>query len=318
MACKVKSKEATRIDEEIYAHFADIVEHRSFRDAISNAAKQLSKGSIMEKRVYGSSFSLRMKRNMFGLYTIEVALNHRRCRFLLDSGAQISGIRAYKAKELALPKTDGSLTVGSIGGTKKELFGCMVESLHLGGIEYLQRALVVLSDKDFALRFAGMDMLGFDGILGWDILSQLDFELDDIAKRFKVIDNHWKLPNPNMLLGGFPCLIMQYEDQSYGLFGFDSGSKHSWFGEAAMRKHCRLEARQKVLGMGVHGLEKLDMSIAKSCRLYLDKASLELKHIMSGPVQIFPNFVFDGVLGNEIFAGRRIRFINSRCMVLLA
>ncbi|WP_259335078.1 hypothetical protein [Amedibacillus dolichus] len=30
MACKVKSKEATRIDKETYAHFADIVEHGAF------------------------------------------------------------------------------------------------------------------------------------------------------------------------------------------------------------------------------------------------------------------------------------------------
>ena len=37
--------------------------------------------------------------------------------------------------------------------------------------------------------------------IGWDILHQLDFEIDDIAKKFKVIQNRFRIPHPNMIKG---------------------------------------------------------------------------------------------------------------------
>ena len=39
---------------------------------------------------------------------------------------------------------------------------------------------------------------------------------------------------------------------------------------------------------------------------------------ISAFVEIFPGHPYDGIFGNEIFAGRRIRFVNSRNMLLLA
>ena len=53
------------------------------------------------------------------------------------------------------------------------------------------------------------------------------------------------------------------------------------------------------------------------------KSSVKLSHINmyhceSPASNIFPGHPYDGIFGNEIFAGRRIRFVNSRNMLLLA
>ncbi|EFP61975.1 hypothetical protein HMPREF0983_01476 [Erysipelotrichaceae bacterium 3_1_53] len=72
------------------------------------------------------------------------------------------------------------------------------------------------------------------------------------------------------------------------------------------------------MGFGVHGLEKMDLKIVKEWTLFVDKAEITLKDTMTGRVDLFEHFTFDGVFGNEIFKRRRIRIINSAGMVLLA
>ncbi|MFR2885361.1 MAG: retroviral-like aspartic protease family protein [Merdibacter sp.] len=50
-----------------------------------------------------SGIALSMRRNLFSLYEVDVRVNGRAMRFIIDTGAQISGIRAHAARTLALP-----------------------------------------------------------------------------------------------------------------------------------------------------------------------------------------------------------------------
>ena len=180
-------------------------------------------------------------------------------------------------------------------------------------------AMIALDSSDFSLRFGNIDLFGFDGILGWDILHQLDFELDDVAKQFIVLKNRFRIPYPNMLKGSFPCFLVKRADQEISLFGFDSGSRGSWIGDQAIQEHALTVVHEgSAMGFGVHGLERMDLKIIKQWTLYLDKAEITLKDTMTGRVRLFDDFAFDGVFGNEIFRKRRIRILNSANMVLLA
>ena len=41
--------------------------------------------------------------------------------------------------------------------------------MQFGGIAYRNKAMIVLSQDAFSLRFGNIDMLSFDGLLGWDV-----------------------------------------------------------------------------------------------------------------------------------------------------
>lgn len=85
-----------------------------------------------------------------------------------------------------------------------------------------------------------------------------------------------------------------------------------------MRKHGWEEEQEvKGLGFGVHGMESMQMKMFKNVEVYVDRAKIRLTHTISGPVDMFDRFTFDGVFGNEVFKGRRIRFVNSKSMILL-
>ena len=259
-----------------------------------------------------------MKRNLFGLLVVPVYINHCLCHFILDTGAQISTIRQKTLDKLGLKKKNQTIEVGSIGGKQKHLDSIVIDDMQIGGIAYRNKAMIVLSQDAFSLRFGNIDMLSFDGLLGWDVLSTLDFELDDIAHECKVLKNRFRFPNPNMIPGDFPFLLVKDEKGKVLTFGFDSGSKRSWLGEDSMRKHGWEEEQEvKGLGFGVHGMESMQMKMFKNVEVYVDRAKIRLTHTISGPVDMFDRFTFDGVFGNEVFKGRRIRFVNSKSMILL-
>ena len=296
-----------------------MVTRGNFMDALNQARTTIHGHAAVETYRYQDQFSLPMKRNVFGLLTIPVYVNHVRCTFILDTGAQISGIKESKLQALQLKETGHGLSIGSVGGKEKEMKGICADSFQFGAIEYKNLPMIALGEKDFSLRFGNIDLFTFDGILGWDILSTIDFEMDDIAKQFKVLKNRFRLDHPNMIMGSFPCFLTKTPEGQISIYGFDSGSRISWMGEHTIEKFgYKVKEEGTTLGFGVHGMEQLDMKILSSIDLYLYKAHIHLQDIGTGRVQLFQNFVFDGVLGNEIFKGRRIRFVNSKEMVLIA
>lgn len=317
--CSTKSKEVCIIQKEEYQAIYHDVAKGNFLTALKQARETIHGDIAVEEYRYQTQFTLPMKRNIFGLLTIPVYINHVRCTFIIDTGAQISGIKESKASQLGLKKTGHSLSIGSVGGKEKEMAGIFADSFQFGAMEYRNFPMIALKETDFSLRFGSIDLFQFDGILGWDILSTIDFEMDDVAKQFKVMKNRFRLDDPNMIMGSFPCLITKTPQGQVGIYGFDSGSKNSWIGEGAISKFCyHVKEEGTTMGFGVHGMEQLEMKILSEIDLYLDRAHIHLQDTGTGRVQLFQNFTFDGVLGNEIFKGRRMRFVNSKCTVLIA
>lgn len=317
--CVTTTKEETIIEKAQRDHIIEQYAHGSFLTALQQARESVNGDHAVEMDRYQDEFTLKMKRNVFGLLTIPVYINHVLCTFIIDTGAQISGMKESKIKELQLKQTGKTLSIGSVGGKEKAMQGYRADSLQFGAIEYHNFPMIALKEQDFSLRFGKIDLFTFDGILGWDILSTIDFELDDIAKQMKVLKNRFRFDHPNMVMGSFPFFIMKTPEDEIGIFGFDSGSRISWLGEHAIDKfQYHIADEGTTLGFGVHGLEELDVKVLSSVDLYLYKAHIHLKDVGTGRVQLFPEFCFDGVLGNEIFKGRRIRFVNSKAMVLIA
>lgn len=317
--CTTKTVNQCRITEEERRIAKDRICDGSFYRALAHARTTINGEQEVERHQYQDTFTLPMKRNMFGLLTIPVYVNHIRCTFILDTGAQISGIKENCISKLQLKATGKTLSIGSVGGKERDMIGIRADSFQFGAIEYRNFPMIALKEKEFSMKFGNYDLFHFDGILGWDVLSTLDFEMDDIAKQFKILKNKFRFPYPNMVMGSFPCFLVKTKDDRLGIYGFDSGSKNSWIGEQAIDTFAyTIKEEGTSFGFGVHGLEQLDMKIISDVELYLDRAHIHLKDTGTGRVHLFQEFQFDGVLGNEIFKGRRIRFVNSKAMVLIA
>lgn len=318
--CKTSTHMDTIIhDEQDIALRADI-EQKLQHSRVQDAHEQLlGKASNATMKWNKEAFQLPLRHNVFGLFLVPIQIHSRTYWFILDTGAQISGIRKHIVDQYHLEKQAGSLPVGSVGGTQKALPGYCLHALHIGNICFQNLPVLGLDAQDFSLRFGGIDLISFDGILGWDILSQLDFEIDDVAKQFKVLKNRYSFTYPNMIRASFPIFLMKDKNNRTLLMGFDSGSKQSWMNEPLCQTlGYRFSPAFEAMGFGVHGLEQMEIKMVKEMELYVYKAKISMKNIRTGRTNIFPNLEFSGILGNEIFRNRRIRILNSQAMILLA
>ena len=241
-----------------------------------------------------AEFALSMRRNLFSLYEVDVRVNGQAMRFIIDTGAQISGIRAHAARALALPALKSGMEVGSVGSTREQRPAVRCDSLQLGGMCWENQPLIVLDQQQFSVRLLNVDL------------------------QMKVQKNRFRLDRPNLIPCSFPTLLLRETDGSVSLFGIDTGARQGWLGEGYIRcRGLQVLNSMRVVGFGVHGREEFETQIAKSVTLHLDRARITMEGCMSALVDILPDITYDGVLGNEVFAGRRIRFVNSAGMVLL-
>jgi len=274
----------------------------------------LQKKSAIVKHT--NNFTLKIEKNMFHLYLIPVVIHNRTYHFVIDTGAQISGIMDQHKELIKTYKVDMEIGIKSATGTQKKLQSICLDKMFVGSLEILNHNMVVLNGMDFKLPIIHKNVVHFDGILGWDILSQIDFEIDDISNRFSMIENKEEFTHINLLEAKFPTVLCKGMDGHISMFGIDSGAEIGWLNSSYCKKRNLSFAKEtNGMTMGVHGIEKTKMQTIKKCELYLYKSYINMENVRIGETKVFANLALDGILGNEIFKNRRIQFINSKGIV---
>ena len=80
-----------------------------------------------------SNFTIKIKRNLFGIYTLPLFYNHRYYEFIIDTGASISGIIRKNLKDEHL-KSCGELPIQSAGGNIKNVQVFNLDSIFIGSL----------------------------------------------------------------------------------------------------------------------------------------------------------------------------------------
>ncbi|MFV0381919.1 MAG: retropepsin-like aspartic protease [Breznakia sp.] len=264
-------------------------------------------------RKHKTSFAVPIKRSIVGLYTCEVVINTQTFRFLLDTGAQISGMLSSGIQALQLVSLKRNIQMGSVGGAQQatQLFLC--DKLTIGDMDVLKQPLLELDHKHFSLPYLNVSIMNFDGILGWDILRHLDFEIDDKNRMFRILDDDITFPYKNFLSLSFPVVIVQDGQNNVQAFGFDSGAKDTWVAKNYIQNSdAKIIRNVEALGMGVLGVERLAMQQINEVTLYLHYAKLVFRELFSGRVDMLKNISLCGVLGNRMFRNRSIQVYNSK------
>lgn len=289
---------------------ASSMHHAKLEEVYKNLADG---GPAHEKRLYLPEFSVPLRKNLFGLYLINVSVNDIEKSFLLDTGAQVSAVTEKCAEECGCESNQGVMQIESFAGSAKELSAAVVKKLRVGALELVNQPMVLSSLQDISPTLFGISLTGIEGILGWDILSQLDFEIDDANRTFNVIQYQGEVSSCNMISGMFPTLVVLNGKKEYALAGFDSGAKTSWISEHIIDddKIKKVDDGEAIV-LGVHGLETTHLSLVDEVRFKFHQSNLVFENIITGRTNIFKDLEFDAVFGNEIIRKRKIRFINTQ------
>lgn len=293
---------------------------QDIHEKVAKAAEEMHfSKEVMENnrnmQFHTDTFTIKLERNAFGLYFVPITIHDKTYRFIIDTGAQISAILSSSSALQDAQKQD-AIAVKSAGGVIKKLNSVKVNQLFLGSIEVKYHTFVVLNKQDFTLHFMKDAIMDFDGLIGWDILSCFDFEMDCQNGYFSKIVSKEYFTYCNLMSTIFPVVIAYDDHNMAAVFGIDSGAKVSWINENYARKaNLQIVKTKRFLNMGVHGLEKMQSALVKECALSFYDCRIVLSNLRSGQTQVFANLHLDGIFGNEIFEKKRIQFLNSKGIV---
>lgn len=313
-SCKVTSKTGGYITNMEYQECIQVLKHSDFHHTLKQLYYNLQRSDLSMLMWQERSCELPMKRNLFRLLEIKGRIQGQEVIFLIDTGAQISAFRRSRFEKLHMEAVQ-SLEVASFGGGKEQLSVTIAESVEIGCVKVCNLPMIILDETNFSMKIAGFDLMRFDAILGWDVLSRIDFELDDIQHVFRIVENTYRFKYPNAVKGSFPMMLGRRANEVVRL-GIDTGSYYSWISKEYMEAHEMESETVETLAYGVHGKEAVVTGQARQFDVLLDRGYIVLKDMIQGPCELFQGFHYDAILGNEIFKGRRIRFLNSASMVL--
>lgn len=313
--CRVKQIE----EKQVY----NTKEVQELYKQVFSASNDMDFSSIMnieerEMIMHQETFSIKLQRNHFQLFLVPVYIAGKKYQFIIDTGAQISGVVNKHTDLIERFKSNQKIQIKSIQGSKRNMHSICVDTTFLGALEIKHQSFVLLEKEDFMLPFIKKEIMEFDGIIGWDILSNFDFEIDTKKGIFSFLKSKKMFTYCNLVHALFPVVIVYDMQSKPALFGIDTGAKVSWLDEGyCKRKRLKVVKQSRGLQIGVLGIEKSKVDIMKENTYQLYKTQIELENTRTGDTQVFMNLKLDGIFGNEIFKGKTLKVLNSKGMLMI-
>lgn len=292
----------------LYANDAQIL-----TNSVSKLVQGWTQGKPMSIDFSTNEALIPFTKNGAGSPMIEIVINGKKRTFLFDTGAQKTAITPELASELGIKPyelSSGGTVTGSTG-KQVESKSATVESIALGGIT--ARNVAVLVTDLTIVRIIGIPIVRFDGIIGWNIIKDLDCTLDypknALILRKPVQRTNTDLPKLFPYMND-PLVQFLTTENKQVLFEFDTGANSTSFTEEIRTKlptNTEFTIQNRTT-YGVGGGTTTVASLAKAFTLFLGTYRLDFTNIRSYQNDPTNLYLPDGRLGIDICQNKRTRF----------
>ncbi len=263
--------------------------------------------------------TLPLRRSGFGTPVLTVQINGHPHEFWLDTGASMTLISASVAQEanVRLASND-TLALGVVAGHIPAR-AVLIDTLSFGPIKALglSAALVEATALRMDHRVVNgvTETVEIDGVIGTDILRQLDIVVDAGANTI-TIKKPRRDPRAvrNLYWVGYPVVRLVAEDGRPLLFGLDTGAEGTYVTTSLLRKLPKTRVamrRGSISGLGSE-THKTDW-VARDVVLSDGDHAMGLKNTPVAPERRWTFVNFDGVIGSDIALHTRMHldFVNG-------
>lgn len=255
--------------------------------------------------------SIKFRRHEVGLIELNINVNENEMTFLFDTGAQITLMTNRALKKVNIEnKANEKVEVGSSNSLKADMEIALVDKITIGKTKIFNLPVLVIDDNNLPVHF--------DGILGWDILSNLDFEIDVKNSELRIITYSDEEITPNLMKSSFPTVLVTDETNQIRTFGIDTGATRSWINEKlidkASLKVVKIEEEER---MGLHGKEKNQLKIIEELKIHIYDSVFTCDNIRTGRTILLNNYGFDGVIGSDVMKDNVVKVINSKGLFII-
>jgi hypothetical protein len=290
----------------------DAVTPLALAASVERWAHAFSNMPIPEFIIPDEAIVLPMRRSAFGTPVITVRINGRPHEFWLDTGASMTLLTADVAVQagvkLAAPDT---LALGVVAG-HVEARAAYVDSMSIGPITIRGLGAAIVTPE--VLRFdervvnGAKRPLPIDGMIGTDVLRQLDVVLDAGAETITIRrPRRIHVATRNLFWVGYPVVRLVTEDGRPVLFGLDTGAEGSYITSTLLKKMpgTRLAARRNTL-TGIGAESKKSSWVARDVPLSDGNYAIALRNVPVMPEQRWTFVNFDGVIGSDVALATRM------------
>ncbi len=253
-----------------------------------------------------------------GIPCVEVRINGKVKKFLLDTGAGLSVVSSEVADECGLRSLT---TAGGDAGTatsKQVKFNpTLIDSLLLGNVVIRNHPAMIIDKKDLHIKMLGIfTVLKIEGIIGWNAIRNFNLEID-----FKKLMLTIRKPEQshqhkkNLFWLGYPLVITSDQNGTPLIFGVDTGAKRSSITHQLLKKINKDSlSDQKILIGSAGGTEKIASKTLPALDIRINDRLLHFTKIGTSVAKSGVFFKRDGTLGNDVAQGRilRIDYMNGR------
>ena len=250
-----------------------------------------------------------------GVPMIPVEINGRRFLFWLDTGASLTMISADVAQVTGVtPRSADSLEAVTAVGRLRVL-PALIRSVRVGPLDVSDAPAMIVASNDFAVidtAVAGHTATArIDGIIGWDLLRQLDLRLDHpraVLTLRKPKPEHLDPARRNLFWLGYPLVRAHATNGATLNLGLDTGLQQTFVTRslAAIAGRSALPAeRRRIASIGSDSIVRGD--VIQDMLVKVGDADLAFRHV-AVHAAAFTGFVtLDGVIGSDVGSAGVVR-----------
>ena len=240
---------------------------------------------------------------------IQVNINGKIKNFLFDTGCGATTIFSDVASECEVfPVINDKFIVGT--GTSINIFAQFsVFNLKIGKLE-INNTLAMIGNAEHYSHMHKDLPYKIDGIIGWEIIKNIDVEIDYFHKVLiikKPLRKH--NINRNLFCVNIPIVTGVSLDGFPLFFGFDTGASESELSQGIKKKIKFDKLMHGIATVGsAGGYEEIDVEIVPEFEFILDNNKIKTKEILICKESDNSYINLDGQLGGDIVLNGSIRF----------
>ena len=235
---------------------------------------------------------------------VEVVINGHKLKFWLDTGAGVTVLSSDIAEQCeAKPVIGETENIGTATSKRIDVLPTSIAELRIGDLTIRNHPSIIIQKNDLEFYLFGfIRIMKIDGIVGWDILRNLDVDIDYANKVLTIRRPAKKEPaQRNLFWFGYPVVTLRTEDGVALNFGFDSGASSSSIHEVIFRRisATMIDSTQRRIG-SAGGWETVHSKIIPQLELILGSNLLRFANIPTVPTASAIFGTLDGRLGSDI------------------
>lgn len=247
---------------------------------------------------------VQFKPSQSGTPMIEMWVNGKKYRFWVDTGAGLTVVSSKLAKKCKIKTaTPGNATARAATGNQVGLTLGVIESLDGAGIFAKNHPCLVIDKNALRIKTGRFKKLKIDGILGWNMLQELDVTINYPEKTIQFLQpkNESIQSDRNFFWMGQPLVNVTSEKNEPLLFFIDTGASAAGVYETFYSKTDTSTAIQQTIGIGsVGGIVKYKTLVFPEIKLTVGGQTLLMKNVPTEPKHDNTGeFAQHGVIGTK-------------------